>query len=103
MHPRLRQFLEANGLRADANDAQAWEYYKQLQADGIAYNGPERAEPADPPSAPSAEPPPAPAGGAGLAREQADAVNRAIQAERERTAAIEDMAYTAKPSELRSA
>lgn len=95
MHPRLRQFLEANGLRADANDAQAWEYYKQLQADGIAYNGPERAESDEPPSAPSAEPPPAPAGGAGLAREQADAVNRAIQAERERTAAIEDIGQRA--------
>lgn len=44
MHPQLRQFLIANGLRADATEQQAWEFYTQLQADGIMYNGPERAE-----------------------------------------------------------
>ncbi|MCL2791293.1 MAG: Mu-like prophage major head subunit gpT family protein [Desulfobulbus sp.] len=44
MHPKLRAFLVANGLRADATEQQAWEYYKQIQAGGISYVGPERAE-----------------------------------------------------------
>jgi len=44
MHPQLRAFLLANGLRADATEAQAWEYHQQLQADNVLYNGPERAE-----------------------------------------------------------
>ncbi len=44
MHPKLRQFLIKNGLRADAKETEAWEFYKQLQADGVAYNGVERAE-----------------------------------------------------------
>lgn len=81
MHPKLRAFLEANGLRADATESQAWEYYKQLQADGVAYNGEERAEvvPTSVPSAP-VTPVADPA-----------AIARAIQEERERTAAIEDV------------
>lgn len=82
MHPKLRAFLLANGLRADATEQQAWEYYKQLQNDGVAYNGEERAEAPAPPAA--AVPPPAPAA-------DPAAIERAIQADRERTAAIEDV------------
>ncbi|WP_028579430.1 phage major capsid protein [Desulfogranum japonicum] len=44
MHPKLRKFLIENGLRADATEAEAWELYKQLQVDDVAYNGPERAD-----------------------------------------------------------
>ncbi len=35
MNSILRAFLEANGLRADATDEQAWELYNQMKKDGI--------------------------------------------------------------------
>lgn len=88
MHPKLRAFLEANGLRADATESQAWEYYKQLQADGIAYNGEERAEGAH-------QPPAAPAIPAATAADPAAVARAAVEAERERTAAIEDIGHRA--------
>ena len=45
MHQKLRAFLEANGLRAGATEQEAWEHYRKMQADGVEYSGPERAEP----------------------------------------------------------
>ena len=45
MHPKLRAFLKANGLRAGASEQEAWDHYKKLQADGVKYQGPERTEP----------------------------------------------------------
>lgn len=44
MHPQLRAFLEANGLRAGATEQEAWDHYAKLQAEGIEYQGAERAE-----------------------------------------------------------
>jgi hypothetical protein len=103
MHPKLRQFLEANGLRADANDTQAWEYYKQLQADGIAYNGPERADVPAQNGAQGAEGTDgaqAATRSASAARQGGDgdgaaidpgAIDRALRADRQRAADIEDV------------
>lgn len=45
MNPKLKAFLLANGLRADATELDAWGYYRQLQADGIVFAGPEGAPP----------------------------------------------------------
>ncbi len=42
MHPKLRAFLLANGLRADATESAAWEYYRQLQDDDVTFSGQER-------------------------------------------------------------
>lgn len=39
MNPKLRAFLEANGLRAGATEDEAWRHYTQLQADGIEMPG----------------------------------------------------------------
>ena len=44
MHEKLRKFLEANGLRADASDKEAWDFYAKLKKDGIEYSGPEKAD-----------------------------------------------------------
>jgi len=44
MHPKLRAFLEANGLRADASEKEAWKHHKKLQGEGVEFNGPERTE-----------------------------------------------------------
>ena len=88
MHPKLRAFLLANGLRADATEQQAWEYYNQLQADGVAYNGEERAE-AMPPATPAA-----PAAPAAPIIDQ-DAIERALMADRQRAAEIEDVCTVA--------
>lgn len=94
MHPKLRQFLEANGLRADATEAEAWEYYKQVQAGGFSYVGPERAEsiPEIPAGRSDAEPPGAsvPSLPAQPVLDQ-EAIARAIAADRQRTAEIEDI------------
>ncbi len=92
MHPNLRAFLLANGLRADATEAEAWEYHKQLQADNVLYNGPERAEP-EVPAQRSAVAPLTPAAPAGTGTPVADpgAIERALAADRQRTAAIEDV------------
>lgn len=94
MHPRLRQFLEANGLRADATEQQAWEYYKQLQADGVAYNGEERAEAAPVAPVPTAVP----------AAIDPAAIDRALATDRARTAAIEDICGRAgmPPQQIRA-
>lgn len=35
MNEKLRKFLEANGLRADATEQEAWELYDKLKDDGI--------------------------------------------------------------------
>lgn len=86
MHPKLRAFLEANGLRADATEAEAWEYKKQIEAGGIAYVGPERAE------APAPEPPPAQPAAPTI--DQA-AIERALAADRQRAAEIEDVCAVA--------
>ncbi len=39
MNPRLRSFLEANGLKRDATEAEAWTLYHQLRADGVDFPG----------------------------------------------------------------
>ena len=39
MNPKLRAFLEANGLRKDATVAEAWKRYDELQADGVELPG----------------------------------------------------------------
>ena len=86
MHPKLRAFLEENGLRADATEVQAWEYHKQLQAGGVSYVGPERAEAPAPepgpvqPAAPTIDP---------------AAIERALAADRMRAAEIEDVCAVA--------
>lgn len=45
MHPELAKFLRANGLPEDATEHEAWEYHRQLAAEGTAFNGPLTAEP----------------------------------------------------------
>jgi len=84
MHKKLREFLEANGLRADASEAEAWELYRQLQAGGISYTGPERAD-AEPPAPPA--PPASPADPEAMAK----AIAEALAADRQRAAEIEDV------------
>ncbi|WP_284152042.1 hypothetical protein [Desulfofustis limnaeus] len=39
MNPKLRSFLEANGLKRDASEAEAWALYHQLRADGVDFPG----------------------------------------------------------------
>jgi len=39
MDKKLRKFLEANGLRQDATEAQAWRHYDTLKSDGVEYQG----------------------------------------------------------------
>ncbi|BCL59963.1 hypothetical protein DGMP_06560 [Desulfomarina profundi] len=51
MNEKLRKFLEANGLRADATEQQAWDLYYQLKDDGIDLPGidpGQRSAPGDP-------------------------------------------------------
>lgn len=112
MHPKLRAFLEKNGLRADATEVEAWEYHKQIQAGGISYVGPERADVAAPttPVAPVA----APAAGEQRAAAPAAAtaqpamapaqIAAAIAADRQRAADIEDVCTYAgmDPQSIRS-
>lgn len=50
MNPELEKFLRANGLPANATDREAWEYHRQLAAEGTAFNGPLFAP--DPPAPP---------------------------------------------------
>ena len=83
MHPKLRAFLEANGLRADATEADAWEYHKQLAADGVAYNGQERADAAPQPEPPRAAPAAPPV-------DVAAQIAAALAADRQRAAEIEE-------------
>ena len=69
MNPKLRAFLLANGLRADATEDEAWKYYKDMQGRGVTFDGPERAGgdgQRSEPSAPAA-PPAAQGGNAGTA------------------------------------
>nr|WP_321465157.1 hypothetical protein [uncultured Desulfobulbus sp.] len=71
MNPKLRAFLLANGLRADATEDEAWKYYKDMQGRGVTFDGPERAggdgqrsepsAPAAPPAAQGGTPVPQPA------------------------------------------
>lgn len=42
MNPKLRALLLANGLRADATDEQAWEFWTELQSRGVQFDGPDR-------------------------------------------------------------
>lgn len=37
MNPKLRKFLEANGLRHDATEQEAWELYDKLNGDGVEF------------------------------------------------------------------
>ena len=65
MNPDLLDFLRENGLPETATDNEAWEYHRQLAAEGTAFNGPLTAEPPLPPTPPetraASAPPPAPA------------------------------------------
>lgn len=69
MNPKLRAFLLENGLRAEATEAEAWDYYRTLQADGIQFEGPEKLAARDGQRAAAGDPvapapvAPAPAGG----------------------------------------
>ena len=66
MNKKLRAFLEANGLRADATEQEAWAKYDQMIADGISIPGidpgqraavdPPAPQPAPAPVAPTPEP-----------------------------------------------
>jgi len=42
MNPKLRAFLLANGLRADAPEDEAWNFHKDMQGRGVSFDGPER-------------------------------------------------------------
>lgn len=44
MHPELEKFLRANGLPENATEHEAWEYHRQLAAEGACFNGPLIAE-----------------------------------------------------------
>ncbi|NCD13691.1 MAG: hypothetical protein EOL92_00475 [Bacteroidia bacterium] len=91
-----------NGLRAEATEAEAWEFHKQLQAGGVSYVGPERAE-AAPGQQRSAEPPPQPAPQA-PAVDPVEAIKAALAADRQRAAEIEDVCTIAgmEPQAIRS-
>lgn len=74
MNPKLRVFLLANGLRADAPEDEAWNFYQDMQTRGVVFDGPEQiggdgqrsipSAPATPPAVqpvtPQPTPPPAP-------------------------------------------
>jgi hypothetical protein len=112
MHPKLRAFLEKNGLRADATEVEAWEYHKQIQAGGISYVGPERADvaapttPVAPVAAPAAGEQRAAAPAAATAQPAMDPaqIAAAIAADRQRAADIEDVCTYAgmDPQSIRS-
>lgn len=62
MNPKLRAFLLANGLRADAPEDEAWKFYQEMQGRGVTFDGPERvvgdgqrSEPAAPATPPAAQ------------------------------------------------
>ena len=96
MHPKLRAFLIQNGLRAEATEAEAWEYHKQLQAGGVSYVGPERAETPAAPATPEPVTPRAePATVLATAPDPTEAINRALAADRQRAAEIEDVCAVA--------
>lgn len=95
MNQKLRAFLEANGLRADASEQDAWAHYDKLIADGVKIEGMEigvrSAAPA--PAQPAAAAPAAPAAPAAQAAPAVDvdaAVARALVQEAHRRNDIED-------------
>lgn len=95
MNPKLRAFLEKNGLRAEATEAEAWEFHKQLQAGGVSYVGPERAEVTAPADQQPAEPQRSAPAPASPAIDPTEAINRALAADRQRAAEIEDVCTVA--------
>lgn len=44
MNPKLRKFLEENGLRSGASEQEALEYYRALQGEDVKFSGPETIE-----------------------------------------------------------
>ena len=96
MNPKLRKFLEANGLKRDASDHEAWQMYDQMKKDGIELPGIDPGQRSDQSGAPAGEgnQPPEPnqpepgrsAGDGGQAPAQQidvdEAVNRALAADR---------------------
>jgi len=93
MHPKLRAFLLANGLRADATETEAWEFHKQLQADNIMYNGPERSEQDQQGQRADGQVPATQVVATTPVQTVVDqaAIDRAIAADRQRSADIEDV------------
>lgn len=89
MNQKLRAFLEANGLRADATEQEAWEKYDQLIADGVKIEGIEIGTRAAAPvqNQPAA---PAPAAPAAPAVDVDAAVARALMQDAHRRNDIED-------------
>lgn len=93
MNPKLRAFLEANGLRADATEQEAWAKFDELQAQGITLPG------IDPGTRAAVQHTATAAAGAGSDPDPATpaqpvdvdaAVQRALAADATRRAAIED-------------
>ena len=93
MNPKLRQFLEANGLRADATEQEAWSHYDKLVAEGVAPTGIEignrSAAPAAQVNTPATPATPAPTPAAPPVDVDA-AVARALMQEAQRRNDIED-------------
>ena len=97
MNPKLRAFLEANGLRAEATEAEAWEYHRQLAADGVAFNGQETIDPVaktEPQRSAPAAPP----------VDVAAQIAAALAADRQRAAEIEEVCTVAgmEPEQVRA-
>lgn len=96
MNPKLRAMLEANGLRKDATDQEAWEMLDRLEGEGITFPGIDPGQRSAAGAAPATPAPPAtpPAGsndGDQLSRQQAEELARAeVDKEIARRANIED-------------
>lgn len=104
VNPRLRAFLETIGLRHEATDAEAQEFYSQLSAENraradAAANAEQRS---DPPATPPVIPPTPPA----TPETRADSTDpeqlaqRAVEAERNRVRQIRQLAGSDVPQDL---
>lgn len=106
MNEQLRAYLESIGLRADATEAQAWEFFGNLtgeqRAAADALKSGQRSEPpANPPAPPEPQrsAPPLPTTGAGT--DSAEVARQAVAAERERARQIRELAAQDVPEALR--
>lgn len=115
MNKKLRKFLEQNGLRADATEAQAWELYDELKAQGIELVGVDPGKRSAAPGAPGgnapAEPsgnpaqPAEPAGQRSYSKEELDNIIaartvQALAADASRRAAVQEMVTVAGVEDL---
>ncbi len=105
MNEKLRKYLESIGLRADASEAEALAFYRELQGDQRAeadklFDGQRAAPPANEP--PPAAPPPTDGSRSDPPADAGEVVQRALAAERDRVRQIRQLAGSDVPEELRT-